>query len=515
LWAFSLAKAGACCYFACCLNVIFNIKLEGFMKRIAALLLAAACCLFGVYPAQADGIDLKVRGEWDFAFGWASHVGFRGSVHGDAAARNDDNIIARQRIRTQIDFVASESLKGVLMFEIGDFNWGNKEDGGALDADGKIVKVKRAYLDWMVPETDVSVRMGIQGITLPSTPMGTPVLDTDVAAVVVSAPLAEWLSVTALWARPFDASSNDGDDRHYADEVDIFGLLLPFSGKGWSFTPWGLYGFVGANSGCYNYLFTGEYDNTVSAENSRAKAWWLGAHLEFSMLEPLTLNVEGIYGALNSADLDGLMDSGDFDSGMSTRQSASGWFLAATLDYQLDWATPGLFGWWSSGDKANSDHSGRLGRMPVLSNAESCFAPTSFGYSGTFNIGTDTLVSTTGVGTWGVGVQIADMTFVEDLTHTLRFAYYEGTNDADLIKKTSGFNYLRYAADTLYLTDKDSVFEVNFNHTYQIYENLVTVLELGYLHLDADKGTWSEKTNKQRDETKNAWKAQLMFQYSF
>lgn len=486
------------------------------MQRLVGFLLAAVIVLGSVGTAKADGIQMKVMGEWDFAFGWADNTNFPGSVHGDTGGRSDDDWFARQRIRTQVNFITSEYLQGVLMFEIGDINWGRKEEGGALDADGVNVETKRAYLDWIIPQTEISVRMGIQGVTLPSTPMGTPVLDADVAGIVVSSPLTEWLGVTAFWARPFDAYGNDGDDRHYDDEADIFGLLLPMEGDGWKFTPWGMYGFIGASSGLFDYLLAGEQENSVDVQNSHTKAWWVGAHLELSLLDPLVFNIEGIYGRMSKVDLGrDFYDSFDLDRTMNTRLGASGWFIAATLDYELDWGTPGIFGWYASGDGKNADRHGRLGRMPILSVDNAGFAPTSFGTAGTYSIGCDSLVTASGLGTWGVGIQLADVSFIEDLSHTLRFAYYRGTNDSDLIKKTGDTNYLKYGLDGLYLTDKDSVFEVNFDHSYQIYENLTAVVELGWLRLDADSDTWKNKTGSGGDEGKNAWKAQLMFQYSF
>ncbi len=490
------------------------------MNRVVLFLLFMLPCLGIVSAARADGVDVKVMGQWDFAFGWTNNTTFTKSVINDAGRRDDDHILARQRIRTQINFITSEYLQGVLMFEIGDFNWGNKEEGAALDADGINLKTKRAYLDVMIPGTEISARMGIQGLTLPSTRMGTPVLDTDVAGIVLSSPITDMFSLTGFWIRPFDAYANDGSSlspaEHMNDEVDVFGLVLPVEGEGWTVTPWAMYGFIGANSGFYDYLFTGSYENTVDVQNSRSKAWWVGTHLELMLFdEALTFGLEGIYGSLSKADLGGFLSASGFAPNMSERVGTRGWFIAATLDYKLDWGIPGIFGWWSSGDDKNADTSGELGRLPVLSNAESCFTPTSFGMAGTFSIGADSLVSSTGVGTWGVGLQLAEVSFIEDLTHTLRVAYYAGTNDADLVRKTRNLNYLKYSMDALYLTDKDSVIEVNFDHSYQIYENLTAVVELGYLHLNADEKTWRKKSGRGWDEGEDAWKAQAMLQYTF
>ena len=98
--------------------------------------------------------------------------------------KNEDEFNAMQRVRLQLDAVASESLSGTVFFEIGAQTWGENGSGGALGADANnVVKLKNAYIDWMVPQTDLKVRMGIQGIALPSMTTGSNVFNDDVAGV--------------------------------------------------------------------------------------------------------------------------------------------------------------------------------------------------------------------------------------------------------------------------------------------------------------------------------------------
>ena len=505
------------------------------MKRITALLLACAFALGGVSFARADGIDVKVMGEWDFSFGWVNNKGFRNSVMATANqdGPDDDNFEARQRIRTQINFITSEYLQAVLMFEIGGLDWGRPgtngpDSGGGLDADGVNIKTKRAYLDWIIPETEVSVRMGIQYVALPSTRMGSTVFGADVAGIVVSSPITEWLGATAFWLRPFDQYRNGdtwdnnnpfANEGNFSDAVDVFGLVLPVTMDGWSLSPYFLYGWVGANSGFYDYLFGDGSDNTVLASDSRAKAWWLGTNFELSMFDSLTFSLDVVYGHLNRADLTGL----GYDltgpppawGGVTGSWGTEGWYVGATLDYALDFMTPGIFGWWASGDRRSDFEDGMLGRIPVVG-VDDGFSATSFGGTGYAGVGNgDDSATTTqsAAGTWGIGIQLADVTFIEGLSHTLRLAYYRGTNDPDLVRDFGGAPF-PYSCDPLYLTTKDSVWEVNFDHQYEIYENLTAVLELGYLHLDADRDTWNGRGTG-LDESDDAWKAEVTFTYSF
>ena len=503
------------------------------MRRITVLVLALAFALGTVTAAKADGIDVKVKGQWDFAFGWATNVGWADSVHHERKGRNDDNFIARSRVRTQINFITSEYLQGVLMFEIGNLDWGRDAggkvgngSGGGIDADGVNVETKRAYLDWIIPNTEVSVRMGIQGVKLPSGPMGSPIMDADVAGIVVSSPINDMFSITGFWIRPFNMNLNDGTNNHLDDEMDMFGLVLPIKGDGWAVTPWAAYTMLGTNSGYYEYMYATTNKSHVgnSNDSDSTNGWWAGFNFELTMFDPFKFTFDAMYGDLHKADISGIkwadkpgMWGGEFlPDGYEA--GTRGWFLDATLDYKFDWGTPGIFGWWSSGDGKNADTNGQMGRMPILS-TDIGWQATTFGALGSPNIATEGVVLGSATGTWGVGIQIAKMSFVQDLSHTIRVAYYQGTNDHELVQK-GGYYASTSGGSDMYLTDKDSVIEVNFDHEYKIYENLTALLELGYIHLNLDDDVWNSNANRGRrytdgDSGNNAWKAQLQFQYKF
>ena len=498
------------------------------MKKLRWLVVLAA--MLFTTAANADGVDVKVKGEWDFAFGWANNTNFRNNRDSKntlgGGYRDDDNFIARQRIRTQINFIASEHLQGVLMFEIGDIDWGNGGDnanskvgqgsGGNLDADGVNVETKRAYLDWLIPNTEVSVRMGIQGVSLPmANGYCNPVFSADVAGIVVNTPITDMVGVTAFWLRPFNQNLNDGANTYLNDEMDMVGLTLPITGDGWSVIPWGMYSRIGNAAGYYEYIGGyGGYDmrtdfNGRADDNAGTNAWWGGISTQIDIWDPLSFGFDVMYGHLGKADID-IWNS--HPASLSSEFGTRGWFAEAALNYKLDWGTPGIFGWYSSGDDYDDVKDGQFGRIPVVG-VDDGFGPTSFGFPGGYNIGTDSIVGMTAVGTWGVGLQLAEMSFIEDLSHTLRVAYYRGTNDSDVVKKWNrGDNdgFLPHTgAETVYLTTKDRAWEVNFDHQYQIYENLTTVLELGYINLHLDDDTWKDH------KTDDAWKAQVLFKYQF
>ena len=493
------------------------------MKRILTLLLVGLFSMGCLASASAESnIDVKVKGQWLFQYGIVGNSGFDKNGDRNGRHRNDDNTISAQRVRTQVNFIISENLQAVLQFEIGDIWHGRggasgRGAGGQLGADGVNVETKHAYLDWMVPETGLHIRMGLQNLALPAL-WGGNVFNDDVAAVVASYKFNDMFALTAFWARPYDQFRNDGNltaaqgggARSYDDEVDAFGLILPISLDGVTITPWVMYASVGAASGLYDATgagtpFGGSTGYTDGGNTSSAPAWWLGTLAQVNMFDPLTFGVEFIYGYLGRNDV-----FGDATRASKFEVSTRGWYLAATLDYKLDWGTPGIFGWYASGDdhKDWRNHS-RLGRLPTVRPDQNY---SSFGSDGGLNVADEYLLGDNNAGTWGLGIQIKDMSFIKDLSHTVKFIYYQGTNDHKMVTNTN-FSHDQLAnlsKAVNYLTTKDHAYEINFDHRYMIYENLAAVLELGYAWIDRSERVWG---NDFQDN--GAYKAVLGFEFRF
>ncbi|WCB47455.1 outer membrane homotrimeric porin [Nitratidesulfovibrio vulgaris] len=473
------------------------------MKRIVTLLLAAGL-VFGAFGG-AQAADIKAKGQWDFNFEFLNNTDFQSKEHG---GQGGDTFAGKQRLRTQIDIVASESLSGTVYFEMGETIWG-KEDG-ALGADGKSVKVKRSYIDWIVPNTDLKVRMGIQGLALPGFVAGSPVLDDDVAAVTMSYAFNDMVAATAFWARPYDTggdqdSFDTNTGKNAFDEMDLFGLIVPVTLDGMKIQPWAMYSSIGkdVNGGAANYNQTswgqaagGMLPVGKVSFDKDTTAWWGGLSYELSMFDPIRFKMDGIYGSVQADD---------------EAWERSGWLVIGSLDYKMSMMTPGLFAWYGSGDDDDANNGSE--RMPYIMPD---FGPTSFGFDKPgAPIATDSLLSVSGAGTWGVGLQLADISFIENLKHTLRVAYIKGTNDAEMAKTGGADLVLKNGYGTakayngLYLTDEDSAWEVNFDHTYNIYENLALIVEMGYIKLDVDEDTWGN------NEYDDAMKLGFNLKYSF
>ena len=462
------------------------------MKRFATLMLAFALVLGAFSGAQAA--DIKAKGQWAFDFSWLDG--------GDYQKDHGDDFSASQRLRTQIDVVASEALKGVVFFEMGNTVWGRAD--GALGADGKSVEVRRSYIDWIVPNTDLKVRMGLQGLALPgAVAPSSLILDDDVAAVTMSYAINDNVGVTALWARPYDTSAGETSSQNKFDEADVFALAVPVTLDGFKITPYGVYASVGkdvnsssAPNGGWEFgqgmlSLSEAVSGGINSGSDTYDAWWAGAAFEMSYFAPFSLKMDAVYGSKTGDDVDSA--------------ERTGWIVAALAEYKLDMVTPGILAWYGSGE--DDDVSNGSERMPSIS--PTGWGVTSFGFPGSV-YRQDTYFGLTPAGQWAVGLQLADISFMENLSHVFRVVYMKGTNDADVVKKNAGVaSAFSPTAGEVFLTDEDSAIEVNFDTTYQIYENLKLVVEMGYIKLDMDEDTWGS------DNFADAKKLVFNFVYDF
>ena len=510
------------------------------MKKIFTLMLAAGMLLGAASGARA--IDFKASGEWLVGFGLGD-----GSLIkdvNDQKRHHDDTFNAGQRIRLQLDAVASETLSGTVFFEIGDQMWGQSESGGALGADStSVVKLKNAYIDWMVPNTDLKLRMGLQAVALPNVAGGSAIMDGDAAAVVASYQFNENVGLTALWMRPlndnYTGTNADGEAygngyKNYLDNMDLFALMLPLKFDGVELTPWAMYGMIGANSwdaidhdmhkGSYPAYSLRPYPlayngGTFDTDKAYGSAFWAGLPISVTAFDPLNIELDINYGYIESM---GRYKAERFDGSNTFRMGDTkreGWLVKALVEYKMDWGTPGIFGWYSSGDDGNVKNGSE--RMPTISG---CGNFMSFMGDANYGWGDSRLYdrNLTYAGTWGVGLRIHDMSFVEDLKHSFRVAYWGGTNSPSMAKYVGNSWGWNGSADGAYgtpegpyLTTNDGLLEFNLVNSYQIYENLEANLELGYIVNMVDDDTWKRSYRSDSYKKQDAWKAQLIFAYSF
>ena len=374
---------------------------------------------------------------------------------------------------------------------------------------------------------------------MPNVAGGSAIMDGDAAAVVASYQFNDNVGLTALWMRPLNDNYagrvyGDREDyqKNYLDNMDLFALMLPLKFDGVELTPWAMYGMQGKNTR-FNEGGVGTADGALDvtlpgylpgmnefALGKTGKAYgsmfWAGLPVAITAFDPLNIEFDINYGYVEAMGRYDVLKRGtDLVRGNSKRE---GWLVKALVEYKMDWGTPGIFGWYASGDDGNvKNGSERLPSIAGAGNFTSFMGDGNLAWGTGYNFYDNNL---TYAGTWGVGLQIADVSFVEDLKHTFRVAYWGGTNSPSMVKYMGSgvaWDDTTAAQDGPYLTTNDGLLEFNLVNSWQIYENLEANLELGYIVNMMDKDTWDKSyiTEKRNWSKQDAWKAQLIFAYTF
>ena len=477
------------------------------MKKLTTLLLAAGMIFAASAPASA--VDVKMDGEYLFNFALGERV---------ATGDNFDN--AGQRLRLGMTFTANEDLSGYFQVQVGTavdnptvYDWGSDTTGNSTK-----IGMRQAYVDWMIPQTTVKVRMGRQLIGLPEDAFGKNAIMHPAwqgrDGIVVTSPVTDWLDVTAFWIRgAYKQSKGDGGvkwDTDHSQKSDFFSLATAFKFDGFSFTPYVMYAALdkGANVAASSDASYGgkTVDDEVTSLSGDGNAFWAGTNFVMSYFDPFLLKVSGAYGVVNYEG-NGLYNYTETDTEKAktlpygSLNDRSGWYVQAKASYKTAYGTPILGAWYGSGDDSDVQYA-RQGWIPTF---DGRFHPT-FGYSsGVFAL-YDTTSRHNIAGTWGVQLGVEEVSFLEDLTHKFTVTYFQGTNEkSDWSLELSPWEYM---------TEDDTVVEFNLASTYKIYKNLTACLELAYMITDYDKGdhnTWAAG----KDIDKDGWSTALSFAYKF
>jgi hypothetical protein len=417
------------------------------MKRL--VMLAVLCAFVFGMAATASAADIKATGTYTFEAVW-----------GDNSFDDDDqdsDFDVYQRLRTKFEFIANENLKGVLYTEVGTSTWG--EDIVAGNDINDLITIKAGYIDFNWPGTQQNIKVGHLGVALPNAVGGSIILDDELPTAVISGPITDNVSYLFGWHRLEKSTVQNSTD----DELDAVSVALPLTFDGVSVSPFILAAYAGDN-------FNGNLNNIT----------WAGVSFEMTMFDPFVIKADLNYG---QTDLENADD-------------ASGWYFATALEYKgFDFMTPEAFFVWTSGDDED-DYAGES-QMPNLGLGD--WAVGSFWFGGDWGIGDQSSVDADAnwLGFWTLGVSLKDISFFEGLTHTVNVLYIQGTNDDD---NAAG-------APLTYLTDGDSLWELDLNSAYSIYDELTAYVELGWIAPD-----WDGDRNISDDD---AWKVSTGLNYKF
>ena len=313
--------------------------------------------------------------------------------------------------------------------------------------------------------------------------------------------------------------------------MDIWGLTLPVRLEGFEMTPWVLYGIRGKNTFNGTQIWNdgnpmtsmGAYPFGMTAAGARGftdldtdkmygSLFWAGLPVAITAFDPWNIEFELNYGYVEGMGRYDALERGvDPVRGSTQRQ---GWLAKALVEYKTDWGRPGIFGWYGSGDDGDIKNGSE--RLPSL-RANGMFSSVmgdDVHYGGSLQD-----QKMTYAGTWGLGLQVADVSFMEDLKHTFRVLYWGGTNSPSMVKYATTRTDWNYTNDYegIYLTTNDGLLEFNINSVYQVYDNFSIGLWLGYIANLMDSGTWQDGHAYLGDSysKQDIWNVDLTFAYTF
>ncbi|MFO7597152.1 MAG: outer membrane homotrimeric porin [Desulfocurvibacter africanus] len=424
------------------------------MKRIVTLV-AAAALILGLAATASAELAVKAAGSWRVHGNVLSNFG---DFDDDVSSTDSDTFTVQHRARTQLRFAYNENVMAELYTEYGNATWGQ---GVGQYATLGGLNVKRAFVQFRWPDTDVLITAGEQDVTLPSSgAFSTMVLGgNDGSAIAVSTPITDMLGLTVAYTRLYEnAAVSSGND------ADAFVAALPVALDGMTLTPWFTYGIIGQNAEIDAEDPADVVD--LNTDTETANVWWAGLGFNMDMLDPIVIYADFVYGSA--------------DEGYALGDDSSGWLIDAMVEFKgLDFAVLQGFGAYSS---QNDDGDGA---MPYIASDWGIGGSMVNGSAFTTDFGAAT------PGFWLVGVAARDITFIEKLSHEVIALYAKGTSD------TAGFGIVD-------LTSDDSYWEVDFNNRYQMYESLAAIVELGYADYDDDNA-----------DTDPLMKASFGFQYNF
>jgi opacity protein-like surface antigen len=436
------------------------------MKRFT-LLAVALVMVLGMAVSASAAPEVSISGNLLVNAVWKDNWNF-------SKSQGQRNMNIMERADLYFTVTANENLKGVLGLRSQRGEWGQTWTPGTVagaGAAGAQMNIRDAYIDFNWPGTDVNVKAGLYTVGLPQAVGGASMIIAERAgAVMVTTPVTDNVGVLAGYTRLFDgdtstvASNND-------NYLDGYLLAVPLTFEDVSATPYFLYGAAGEN---------------CVASGEDISAYWMGTDFTLSILDPFIIKADLAYGKLDA----------DTDT-----NDASGWMGTLGLDYTGFDFTVSTYFVYTSG--SNSDAADGAESMPVI---QGDWAVGSF-YFGGGQVTGDDLDAEDGnrLGFWVLGLSLTDIhiqSFAQGLTHDFHVLYAKGTNDDSLAEAP--------AVGTMpgFLTEDDSLWEVDFNTAYAIYDELTLYAQLGYLNTDYDDN-WGG------DVEDDAWKVATGVVYKF
>ncbi len=461
------------------------------MKRIVTLALAAGLFM-GATAQTAEAVEISVDGKFIIAAFGYNGLNFTEDSAGDGGKTNS-GFDVWQRFQMGINFVASETLSGRFMFRApSEGIWGK----GAFDVGGvtgnpadSSFDIKEAYVDWIIPTTDISVRMGLHYFNSPYMMQrgGAPFMDDWAPGITVDVPVNEWFDFNVAWAR---LSSNQSNNQFLSTDdayADYFQGVANFTFDGMKFTPY--FAFVTAGSNSHSG-FAGLNVLGTGAFGSDFDAYYAGLNMMFTVFDPFTIAADFLYSWADGHNGNGAQ--------------SNSWMADLALSYNTGNGSLSLFGWYATGDDAEDVvNDNEYGRIVELS-AGWGTAKSAFYSQQAYGIGPDAGVYSP-TGSWAIGLEYDGYRPIEDLSLGAHVLWINGTNDSDLFE---GTHDRVNSINPNYMSTEDSVIDISAWAVYDIYKEFQVCFDVSYMIANFEEDNYTV-------EEEDGFRAGLSFQYTF
>jgi len=473
------------------------------------VLLSLIHLLLNPRPVQASQVSMS--GE-HFVYGASfTNRNFTGwSLDG---THTEDSFTIWQRLRLRTDYKQNDNLAFSLWLQVNNTPWGN----GTLTVDNPAVSVQvfKAYIQFKLPGSDVEVTAGKQTVTLPQSEgfSGNIVLDSELGALVTKIPLLDQASLVLGFGRLLSYENALEDitlSRH--DVFDLAFFTLPITTEPVAFIPWAALGLFMNDGVARPYsgpdgppdlgyirqelLSLGYFADRPGFRRATVPYAWAGAALkiisgEFTLFSDIVAGAGGMGDALKNL--------------------RRGVFLDSALQYEgLSWATPRIFGWWSSGEDADTRNGTE--RLPAI--VRTWNSGTSYLFSTGQTFDNTTSINASPIGAWGLGTSLDNIGLITDLFSRVTAVYMRGTNDPAPLRRSVMANGPGYMATMgKNLSVNEHLIGVNIDHTLSLGHGLKLVVETGWAHAGGlQKSIW---TPRFVNAASDSWKVSGGFLFTF
>lgn len=196
------------------------------MKKGVLICLATLLAVAVALPAFA-AVEFQYGGQFRVRWISSNNLADGSSDMLGGISNQDNNNFFDQRLRLYFTFKASENLKVVAKFEIGDVVWGDYNKGGRMGADTVNVETKNAYIQFNIPNIPTTAVLGIQPIAL----LDSWIVDDDFSAAAFVTKL-EPITVTLAYIAGQHVPTNGSYYSSTRANVDDYAFAVNYAQKG-------------------------------------------------------------------------------------------------------------------------------------------------------------------------------------------------------------------------------------------------------------------------------------------